>query len=229
MTQRPSAPEDLRLWTAVDRYYEKLLTPRDPVLESALAGSRAAGLPDIQVSPLQGKLLYLLAKLGNVRRILEIGTLGGYSTIWLARALPSEGHLITLELEPKHAQIAEANVTRAGLAHLVEIQVGPALRSLAKLVEHGEAPFDLIFIDADKPSYSGYLELALKLSRRGTLIVLDNVVRRGDVVDDASSDLNVQGIRELNERLHRFGNLESTVIQTVGVKGHDGFALVVVG
>ena len=228
MTQRPSAPDDLKRWSAVDRYYEALLSPPDPALESALSESQAAGLPEIQVSPLQGKLLYILAKLRGARRILEIGTLGGYSTIWLARALPPDGRLVTLEVDPKHARVATANLARAGLAHLVEVRVGTAAETLPKLFEAGEAPFDLVFIDADKPGYPDYLAWALKLSRKGSLIIADNVVRRGDVVDEADPDPNVRGVRTMNERMARYPGLRATVIQTVGVKGHDGLVLALV-
>ncbi len=228
MTQRPSAPDDLKLWSAVDRYYEALVSPPDPALESALAESQAAGLPDIQVSPLQGKFLYLLAKIRGARRILEIGTLGGYSTIWLARALPPDGRLLTLEVDPNHARVATANLVRAGLDRLVEVRLGPAAETLPKLLEAGEEPFDLVFIDADKPSYPTYLEWALKLSRKGSLLIADNVVRRGDVVDDADPDPNVRGVRTMNERMARHPELRATVLQTVGVKGHDGLFLALV-
>jgi len=228
MTQRPSAPEELARWTAVDRYYEALLEPPDPVLEAALRASAAAGLPDIQVSPLQGKLLQLLAKAVRARRILEIGTLGGYSAIWLGRALDPGGRLVTLELEPAHAAVARANLLRAGLSDRVEVRVGPAQETLPALAKEKGAPFDLVFIDADKPAYPEYLEWAVRLSHEGTVIVADNVVRRGDVVDAHSRDPNVQGVRRMHERLHGDPRLSATVLQTVGVKGYDGFTLAVV-
>src|SRR5437870_9764063 len=175
-------------WTAVDRYITDLLVPPDPALEAALQDSAAAGLPPYNVSPSQGKLLFLLARVQGARAILEMGTLGGYSTIWLARALPAGGRLITLEAEPKHAEIARANVERAGLAGIVELRLGRALDTLPQLAAEGRGPFDLIFIDADKPSYADYFTWALKLSRRGTVIIGDNVIRKGAVIDPAISD-----------------------------------------
>ncbi|HEX6927346.1 MAG TPA: O-methyltransferase [Longimicrobiaceae bacterium] len=213
------------IWTAVDGYLVGHLVGDDPILEDALERSRAAELPAIQVSPLQGKLLMLLARLQGARRILEIGTLGGYSTIWLARALPPEGRLITLELEPRHAEVARANLEHAGLTEQVEVRVGRALDSLATIAEEGLAPFDLIFIDADKSSNPEYLEWALKLSRPGSLIIVDNVVRSGAIIDARSEDPAIQATRRLHERLGEDPRLEATVIQTVGMKGYDGFAL----
>jgi predicted O-methyltransferase YrrM len=215
-------------WTAVDLYFAERLMPADPVLEAALKASEAAGLPSINVSPLQGKLLYLLVLTKDARRILEIGTLGGYSTIWLARALPADGRLVTLELDPKHAQVARANLERAGVSERVEIRVGPATQSLAQLQAEGAEPFDLIFIDADKPNNPAYLQWALKLARRGSLIVVDNVVRDGAVVDPASLDPGVQGTRALFDLLTAEPRLSSTAIQTVGSKGYDGFAMATV-
>jgi predicted O-methyltransferase YrrM len=173
-------------------------------------------------------LLHLLARVQGVRNILEIGTLGGYSTIWLARALPAGGHLISLELDPKHAEVARANVARAGLADRVEIRLGRAVDTLQQLVAEGRGPFDLIFIDADKPGYSDYLKWSLKLARQGTLIIADNVVRKGEVTNPASSDLNVQGIRRFNELLAAEKRVTTTVLQTVGSKGYDGLALILV-
>ena len=214
-------------WTAVDSYITELLVPADNALDAALEASDSAGLPSINVTPNQGKLLQLLARLKGARRILEIGTLGGYSTIWLARALPVGGRLITLEVEPKHASIARANIARAGLDGIADVRVGPALRTLAQLYEDREL-FDFVFIDADKPSNADYLEWALKLSRRGTLIVVDNVVRRGEVVDANSDDPNVHGTRRLYERLSSDRRLSATAIQTVGSKGHDGFVVALV-
>lgn len=215
-------------WTAVDHYITGLLVPPDPILEAAIEASTAAGLPAYNVSPNQGKLLLLLAQIQRARTILEIGTLGGYSTIWLARALPADGHLITLEANPKHADIAQANIARAGLAGVVELRLGPALDTLPQLVAEGRGPFDLIFIDADKSNNPNYFAWALKLSRRGSLIIVDNVVRDGAVIDAASDDPSVQGVRRLNEQLAAEPRVSATAIQTVGSKGYDGFALVLV-
>jgi len=215
-------------WTAVDRYIVERLMPTDAVLEAALEANDAAGLPSIDVSPLQGKFLHLLVLTKGARRILEIGTLGGYSTIWLARALPAGGRLVTLELQPKHAAVARANLERAGLSERVEIRVGPATQSLAQLQAEGAEPFDMIFIDADKPNNPAYLQWALKLARRGTLIVVDNVVREGEILNPASADPDVQGTRALFELLAAESRLASTAIQTVGSKKYDGFAMAVV-
>lgn len=215
-------------WTAVDHYFGDLLVPPDPVLEATLQSSTAAGLPQINVAPNQGKLLMLLAQIHQARTILEIGTLGGYSTIWLARALPADGHLITLEVNPKHAEVAQSNIALAGLSERVEVRVGRAIDTLPQLVAEGHAPFDFIFIDADKPSTPDYFAWALKLSRRGTLIICDNVVRNGAVSDPESTDPNVQGIRRFNEMLAAEPRVNATAIQTVGSKGYDGFALVLV-
>lgn len=215
-------------WTAVDGYIEKLFLAPDFALEAALDSSKAAGLPTINVSPAQGKLLNLLARVQGARKILELGTLGGYSTIWLARSLPPDGRLISLEIDPKRAEIARANIARAELANVVEIRMGPAAESLQKLIAEGGGPFDLIFIDADKPGYAEYLQWSLKLSRPGTLIVADNVVRKGAVADAASTDENVQGIRKFNEALAAEKRVTTTVIQTVGCKGYDGLALILV-
>jgi predicted O-methyltransferase YrrM len=212
-------------WDAVDRYLTELLIPDDPVLDAALRASAEARLPSIQVSPPQGKLLGLLAQIQGTRRILEIGTLGGYSTIWLARALPADGRLVSLELNPRHAAVARANLARAGLDRVVEVRDGPATDSLARLVAEGADPFDLIFIDADKVGYPEYLGWALRLSRRGSVIVADNVVRNGAVADAASDDPNVRGVRRFHEMLSRESRLSATAIQTVGSKGYDGFAL----
>lgn len=225
MVQRPSPPELLAQWTEVDRYYERIESASDPVLEATLRASQDAGLPAIQVSPLQGKLLQLLARTLDARRILEIGTLGGYSTIWLARSLPSTGRLVTLEIERTHAEIARVNLERAGLLDRVEVRLGPARETLRELRERGEPPFDLVFIDADKPSYAEYFDGAVALSRRGTLIVIDNVVRRGDVIEEESSDPQVLGVRRMNDRIAREGRVVATTIQTVGSKGYDGFTL----
>lgn len=215
-------------WSAVDRYLNETLLPADAVLDAALAANAAAGLPEIDVAPNQGKFLHLLARIRGARRILEIGTLGGYSTIWLARALPAGGSLVTLEFEPKHAKVAAANISRAGLAQVVEIRVGAALESLARLVEEGAEPFDMIFIDADKPNNPRYLEWAMKLSRVGTLIVLDNVIRDGEVADASSLDEKVIGVRRCLEKMAAEPRLEATALQTVGSKGWDGFAMALV-
>ena len=215
-------------WTAVDRYLTDLFVQPDPALEAALQASAAAGLPPIQVSPNQGKLLFLLAQVQAARNILEIGTLGGYSTVWLARALPGNGRLITLELDEKFAAVARANIARAGLADVVELRLGRALETLPQLAAEGRGPFDLIFIDADKATYPDYFKWALKLSRRGSLIIADNIVRKGAVADAASSDPNVQGVRRFNELLAAEPRVSATAIQTVGSKGHDGFAIALV-
>jgi predicted O-methyltransferase YrrM len=217
------------LWTAVDRYITDLLAPSDPALEAALAASAKAGMPAINVAPNQGKLLQLLAQLQGARAILEIGTLGGYSTIWLARALPPGGRLITLEADPKHAEVAAANIARAGLAGMVELRLGRAQDTLPQLVAEGRGPFDLTFIDADKTGYPEYFAWALKLSRQGSLIIADNVVRKGAVADPASSDPLVQGVRRFHELVAAEPRVSATAIQTVGSKGYDGFALVFVG
>jgi predicted O-methyltransferase YrrM len=212
-------------WTAVDKYIAGLMVLPDPVLDAALAASAAAGLPEIQVSAPQGKLLHLLARALGARRILEIGTLGGYSAIWLARALPPDGRLVTLEIDPRNAEVARANLSRAGLSQVAEVRVGPALDSLPQLAEDGSAPFDLVFIDADKPGYPDYLHWALALTRPGALIVADNVVRDGEVVDAGSADANVQAVRRYNALVAAEPRLSATVLQTVGAKGYDGFNL----
>jgi predicted O-methyltransferase YrrM len=218
-------------WTAVDRYITETLVLSDPALDAALEASSAGGLPTIQVSPSQGKFLHLLARMQGARTILEIGTLGGYSTIWLARALPSGGRLITLEVDPHHADVANANIARAGLADVVELRMGRALDTLpliASSQERDGGPFDLIFIDADKPSNPDYFTWALKLSRLGSLIIIDNVIRDGEVIDASSDDPNVQGVRRLNELLAAERRVSATTIQTVGSKGYDGFTMALV-
>lgn len=215
-------------WKAVDDYIIELFHPDDGALEAALAGSAAAGLPEIAVSPVYGKLLTVLARSVGARNILEIGTLGGYSTICLARGLQPGGRLVTLEFNPIHAEVARANIARAGLAGQVEVMVGRAVGSLAALTTAGHGPFDLIFIDADKPSYPEYLDWSLRLARPGTLIIADNVVRQGRVNDAASDDPNVQGVRRFNELLAAERRVEATILQTVGGKGYDGLALAVV-
>jgi predicted O-methyltransferase YrrM len=216
---------DREVWAAVDRYLGDLLKLDDPVLDAALHASVAAGLPEIQVSALQGRLLHMIAQVHGARRILEIGTLGGYSTIWLARALPPDGRLISLELEPRHAEVARANVERAHLSDRVEVRVGPAVDSLAKLHAEYSAPFDLIFIDADKESYPEYLTWALRLSRAGTLIIADNVIRNGTIVEPLHPDPRVQAIRRFWEQLAAEARLTTAPIQLVGSKGYDGWAI----
>ena len=213
-------------WTEIDAWLCGLLVPPDPVLDGALAASAAAGLPDIAVAPNQGKLLMLLAQLAGARRILEIGTLGGYSTIWLARALPDRGRLVTLEYEPLHAEVARGNIARAGLAEKVDIRVGRAVDTLAAMEREGGEAFDMVFIDADKPSNPDYLAFARRLTRAGGLIVADNVVRRGAVTDAASTDANIVGIRRFLEMVATDPRLEATALQTVGSKGHDGLAVI---
>ena len=215
-------------WTAVDRYITDLLVPTDPLLDAALQACAAAGLPPHNVSPNQGKLLQLLARVQGARTILEIGTLGAYSTIWLARALPADGSLVTLEADPKHAEVARANIARANLADVVDLRLGRALDTLPQLAAENRGPFDLIFIDADKPSNPDYFAWALKLSRRGSVIVADNVVSNGAVVDATSNDPNVQGVRRFNELLAESPQVSATAIQTVGSKGYDGFAIAIV-
>jgi predicted O-methyltransferase YrrM len=212
-------------WTQVDRYMEGQLLGPDPVLEAALRDSDAAGLPSIHVSPSQGKLLQLLAQGMNARRILEIGTLAGYSTICLARALPPEGRLISLEYEQRHAAVARANIARAGLARIAEVRVGPALEQLPRLRAEGQDPFDLIFIDADKQGYPDYFAWALRLARRGTLIIADNVVRNGEVINANSSNAGVPGVRRFIELVASEPRVSATVVQTVGSKGYDGFLI----
>ena len=215
-------------WTKVDEYYNNLFIGKDPALDQALAASDAEGLPSINVAPNQGKLLFLLARAMGAKTILEIGTLGGYSTIWLARALPQGGRLITLELESRHASVAQSNIKQAGLDQHVELRLGRAADSLARLVSERTGPFDLIFIDADKPSYSEYFSWSLKLSRPGTMIIADNVVRKGAVADPDSHDELVLGIRRFNETVSKEPRVTATALQTVGVKGYDGMVLALV-
>ncbi len=214
-------------WAAVDGYLADLFVPPDPALDAALSDSAQAGLPAINVAPNQGKLLMLLARAIQARSILEIGTLGGYSTIWLARALPADGRLVTLESDASHAEVARANITRAGLADRVELRLGRALDTLPALAAPGRC-FDFIFIDADKESYPDYLAWALRLSRRGSLIIADNVVRNGAVADPSSADPRVQGVRRFNALLAAEPRVTATAIQTVGSKGYDGFAVALV-
>lgn len=213
------------LWAEMDDYIVERLLPADPVLEEALAASTAAGLPAISVSAAQGQMLHLFARMIGAKRILEIGTLGGYSAIFLARALPADGKLVTLEFEPRHAEVAAANLARAGLSDKVDLRVGRAIDTLPKLEVEGQGPFDLVFIDADKPSNPDYLHWALRLSRPGTVIICDNVVRSGKVLDAESTDANVIGVRRLFDLAGADPRLSATAVQTVGAKGYDGFAL----
>ncbi|KAA0932019.1 O-methyltransferase [Streptomyces apricus] len=214
-----------QLWHDVDDYFTELLAPPDAALTDALRDSDAAGLPAINVAPNQGKLLHLLAAVQGAGRILEIGTLGGYSTIWLARALPEDGRLITFEYSEQHAEVARRNLARAGLDKVTEVRVGPALEGLRELAAERPAPFDLVFIDADKVNNPRYVEWALELTRPGSLIILDNVVRGGAVTDATSQDPSVRGTREALDLFASHPKLTATAIQTVGVKGYDGFAL----
>jgi predicted O-methyltransferase YrrM len=215
-------------WLAVDRYLDALFVPPDPALEAALEESAAAGLPPIHVAPNQGRMLAILARATRARQILEVGTLGGYSAICLARALPAGGRLITLESEPAHAAVARRNFERAGLADVVQLRLGPALETLPQLVADGSGPFDLVFIDADKPSTLDYFLLALPLARAGSLIVVDNVVRKGAVADPESEDRSVRGVQRFLAHLAKEPRVEATAVQTVGSKGYDGFAIAVV-
>ena len=224
MSDQPERIDDV--WTKVDQYFGDAQARHDAALTAALASSVAAGLPEIQVSQNQGKFLHVLATALGATRILEIGTLGGYSTIWMARALPPGGVLVTLEYEPKHAAVARANIARAGLADVVEIRVGAALDTLPQL--DARRPFDLIFIDADKPNIPNYFTWALKLARVGTVIIVDNVVRKGTVIDAASDDANVQGVRRFTELVSRESRVTAATLQTVSSKGYDGFTTVVV-
>jgi len=216
------------IWNEVDLYMNDKLIQPDPILDEVLKANQEAELPAIDVSPSQGKFLHLLASLKGAKRILEIGTLGGYSTIWLARALPKDGQLITLELSAHHAEVARANLKRAGVSHLVEVLVGPGLDTLAVLKDRGTDPFDLIFIDADKPNNPNYLKWALELSKRGSTIICDNVVRQGHVVNSESEDENVKGIRQFMNALAQEKRISATAIQTVGSKGYDGFIVGIV-
>ena len=215
-------------WTAVDEYLSEHLIGSDPALDATLEASRTAGLPAIQVTPCQGKFLHLLARIQGARKILELGTLGAYSTIWLARALPADGRLITLEVSPENAEVANRNITRANLSSFVDLRVGPALEIMPKLLVERQNPFDLIFIDADKVSTPEYFRWALKLSRPGTIIVVDNVVRKGALADASSSDASVQAMRQFIRELGAEKHVNATVLQTVGNKGYDGFALALV-
>ncbi|MFL5562471.1 MAG: O-methyltransferase [Gemmatimonadaceae bacterium] len=215
-------------WTEVDRYITEALVDPDDTLDAALEASAAAGLPQIAVAPNQGKLLAMLARLRGARKILEIGTLGGYSTIWLARALPAGGRLVTLEADEKHATVARANIARAGLDRVVDVRLGAALETLPRLRSEQEGPFDFIFIDADKPNIPSYFDWAMKLATPGAVIVVDNVIRDGAIVDASSTDPSVRGVRKLNEMLRSNPRVTATTIQTVGSKGWDGLTIAVV-
>lgn len=215
-------------WTAVDLYISETVVPSDAALDAAIEASAKAELPAIAVTPNQGKLLQIFARLVHARRILEIGTLGGYSTIWLARALPEDGRLISLELNPKHAEVARGSIERAGLSKRVEIRLGRALDTLPKLAGEGRGPFDLIFIDADKASIPQYFDWSVKLARPGSVIIVDNVVRKGAVIEADSRDEDVQGVRRLNDLLTTEKRVTATTIQTVGSKGYDGFTVALV-
>lgn len=214
-------------WAAIDDYIIGLF-PSDSALDAVLHATRDAGMPQINVSPVQARLLHVLALACNARKILEIGTLAGYSAISMARALPADGRLITLEFDPKHADVARANIARAGLADQVEVRLGAALDTLPQLAAEGAGPFDLIFIDADKVNLTAYFDWSVRLARPGSLIVVDNVIRRGDVLDVASDDAGLQGVRRFNEALAADPRVTATILQTVGSKGHDGLALAVV-
>lgn len=216
------------IWTSVDDYFGDLLIPQDSALEAALEASAAAKLPPIQVSPAQGKLLHLLARILGARRILEIGTLGGYSTIWMARALPEEGRIISLEADPKHAEVARENFARAGVAGKVDLRLGKALDTLPQVAADARAPFDLVFIDADKSNMPEYFGWSLKLTHPGSVIIADNVVRRGAVLDTNSEDPDILGVRRFTEMVAAEKRVSATVLQTVGGKGYDGFALALV-
>jgi predicted O-methyltransferase YrrM len=215
-------------WSAVDRYLEERLLGADEVLAAVLEDIRAHHLPAISVSPSQGKLLFVLARAMGARRILELGTLGGYSGIWLARALPPDGRLVTIEVEPTHAEVARRSFERAGVSRLVDLRVGSALTALPRIEADGTGPFDFIFIDADKPAYTEYLDWAIRLCRSGGLILADNVVRNGEVTEATSVDVAVVGVRRFMAAVETDRRVSATAIQTVGVKGYDGFALMVV-
>jgi len=217
-----------KTWTAVDDYIVSSLFLDDPTLDAVLATNRDQGLPAIDVSAAQGKFLSLLARIRGARRVLEIGTLGGYSTIWMARGLPADGRIVTLELEPHHAKVARSNFERAGVSDKIDVRVGPALQSLAALADENAGPFDLIFIDADKPNNPNYLSWAMRLARAGTVIVCDNVIRDGAVLDKDGRDANVEGARAAFSFIGGDKRLDGTAIQTVGAKGYDGFAIAIV-
>jgi predicted O-methyltransferase YrrM len=217
------------LWTSVDRYFSDKFLQKDPILDAAVESAEKAGLPPIAVSPNQGKFLHMLAQLVDARAILELGTLGGYSTIWLARGMRDRGRLITVELDPKHAEVAKSNISRAGLKDVVDVRIGSALDVLPQLAAEKRGPFDLIFIDADKQNIPEYFEWSMKLSHPGTVIIVDNVVRDGEVIDPNSPDDRIAGVRKFVDLLAAESRASATTIQTVGTKGYDGFAMVLVG
>ena len=216
------------VWEAVDKYFDEMLIPHDSALDDALAAASAENLPAIQVSSVQGKLLHLLARIMGARNILEIGTLGGYSTIWMARALPEGGRIITLEADPKHAEVAQKNFARAGVENKIELRLGKALDTLPKVAADGRDPFDMFFIDANKSNMPEYFEWSLKLARKGSVIIADNVVREGAVLDARSKDADIQGIRRFLEMVGKEKRVSGTALQTVSTKSYDGFALVLV-
>ena len=216
------------LWTAVDLYINNIAIGRDAALEAASEAAVAAQLPPISVTPAHGKLLHLMARAQSARRILEIGTLAGYSTIWLARALPAGGRVVTLEANPMHADIARANLSRAGVADRVDIRLGKALETLPQLVVENQDPFDFAFIDADRTNLAEYFDWAVKLAHAGSVIIVDNVVRKGGVIDASSEDANIKGVRRFAERLSADSRVTATMVQTVGAKGYDGFAMALV-
>ncbi len=216
------------VWEAVDKYFDEMLIPHDSALDDALAAASAENLPAIQVSSVQGKLLHLLARIMGARNILEIGTLGGYSTIWMARALPEGGRIITLEADPKHAEVAQKNFARAGVENKIELRLGKALDTLPKVAADGRGPFDMFFIDANKSNMPEYFEWSLKLARKGSVIIADNVVREGAVLDARSKDADIQGIRRFLEMVGKEKRVSGTALQTVSTKNYDGFALVLV-
>lgn len=226
MSEKPPYKTQDEKWIAVDDYIAESLLKDDPAQDATLAESRAAGLPEIQVAPLQGKLLMILAASLGARNILEIGTLGGYSTIWLARGLVDGGRVITLDVNADYAEVARKNFANAGVAHRIELRVGPALESLAALHAEDAEPFDLVFIDADKPNIPTYFDWAVKLAREGTLIVVDNVVREGAILAAESDNKHVKGLRGFFARVADDPRVTATAIQTVGNKGHDGLAIV---
>jgi len=222
------ATKEEEIWSRAEQYIVEHLLGRDEALDSVLAAAQAAGMPDIQVSPTHGKLLMLLAQMHGAKKILEIGTLAGYSTIWLARALPAEGKLVTLEFDPKHAAVARGNIAKAGFAERVEVRVGSALDTLPLLKAEGTGPFDFVFIDANKTGYSDYLGWALQLTQRGSVIVADNAVQAGRIADADSDDTTVQAIRSFIEKLGAEPRVSATIVQCVGSKGYDGLAIGIV-
>lgn len=219
---------DQQLFEAVDQYISQLFHDEDDCLKATEQSIIESGIPQISISPNQGKFLHILAKLCNAKKILEMGTLGGYSTIWMARALPENGTLVTLEIDKKHAEVAQQNFNRCGLASKIEIRLGKAIDILPKLEAEGAGPFDMIFIDADKPPYTEYFQWALKLSKPGTLIIADNVIREGKVLLEESPDEMVTGVKRFNEFISQCPDVTATIFQTIGAKEHDGMAIAIV-